>query len=91
MSSSLNQRIHAVEQHTRKNRTQLSLKWSVLALALSTAILSPSIAAESLLDANQQHISNAAQRNLNFEQILQDVKRYQAGTGVWHTQPGLAF
>ncbi|MFP6842440.1 MAG: TolC family protein [Acinetobacter sp.] len=89
MSSSLNQRIHAVEQHTRKNRTQLSLKWSVLALALSTAILSPSIAAESLLNVNHSS-TQAVQQNLNFEKILQDVKQHQSSMGVWQTQQGIA-
>lgn len=37
-----------------------------------------------------QPATKAAQRNLNFEQILQDVKQYQAGTGVWQTQQGIA-
>ncbi|ENX18189.1 hypothetical protein F895_00261 [Acinetobacter sp. CIP 64.2] len=89
MSFRLNQRIHAIEQHTQKNRIQLSLQWSVIAIALSTAVLSPSIAAETLLDANQPP-SKVVQRNLSFEQVLQDVKQHQASMGVWQTQQGIA-
>ncbi len=90
MSLNLNQRIHAFQNNASNPHTHpSSLKWSALAIALTAVLFSQAVAAESLLDANHAS-TQALQRQLNFEQILQDVKQHQAGIGVWQTQQSIA-
>lgn len=90
MSLNLNQRIHASQNNASNPHTHpSSLKWSALAIALTAVLFSQAVAAASLLDANHAS-TQALQRQLNFEQILQDVKQHQAGIGVWQTQQSIA-
>ncbi|MBJ8483007.1 TolC family protein [Acinetobacter vivianii] len=90
MSLNLNQRICALQKNASDNHAHSSsFKWSALAFALTAVLFSQSATAASLLDVN--HASTpATQRNVNFEQILQDVKQHQAGIGVWQTQQSIA-
>lgn len=90
MSLNLNQRICAFQKNASNNHAHSSsFKWSALAFALTAVLFSQSATAASLLDANQASTS-VAQRNVNFEQVLQDVKQHQAGIGVWQTQQSIA-
>lgn len=90
MSLNLNQRICAFQKNASDNHAHSSsFKWSALAFALTAVLFSQSATAASLLDANQASTS-MAQRNVNFEQVLQDVKQHQAGIGVWQTQQSIA-
>ncbi|GAA5630530.1 hypothetical protein Acal02_01134 [Acinetobacter calcoaceticus] len=90
MSLNLNQRIYALQKNASENHAHSSsFKWSALAFALTAVLFSQSATAASLLDANQVSTS-VAQRNVNFEQVLQDVKQHQAGIGVWQTQQSIA-
>jgi outer membrane protein, heavy metal efflux system len=90
MSLNLNQRICALQKNASDNHAHSSsFKWSALAFALTAVLFSQSATAASLLDVN--HASTpATQRNVNFEQILQDVKQHQAGIGVWQAQQSIA-
>ncbi|KYQ85250.1 RND transporter [Acinetobacter sp. NRRL B-65365] len=90
MSLNLNQRICALQKNASDNHAHSSsFKWSALAFALTAVLFSQSATAASLLDIN--HASTpATQRNVNFEQVLQDVKQHQAGIGVWQTQQSIA-
>ncbi|WDZ51472.1 TolC family protein [Acinetobacter vivianii] len=90
MSLNLNQRICALQKNASYNHAHSSsFKWSALAFALTAVLFSQSATAASLLDVN--HASTpATQRNVNFEQVLQDVKQHQAGIGVWQTQQSIA-
>ncbi|ENU93161.1 hypothetical protein F971_01205 [Acinetobacter vivianii] len=90
MSLNLNQRICALQKNASDNHAHSSsFKWSTLAFALTAVLFSQSATAASLLDVN--HASTpATQRNVNFEQVLQDVKQHQAGIGVWQTQQSIA-
>lgn len=90
MSLNLNQRICALQKNASDNHAHSSsFKWSALAFALTAVLFSQSATAASLLDVN--HASTpATQRNVNFEQVLQDVKQHQAGIGVWQTQQSIA-
>lgn len=90
MSLNLNQRICVFQKNASENHAHSSsFKWSALAFALTAVLFSQSATAASLLDAN--HASTpATQRNVNFEQVLQDVKQHQAGIGVWQTQQSIA-
>lgn len=90
MSLNLNQRICAFQKNASENHAHSSsFKWSALAFALTAVLFSQSATAASLLDVNQASTS-VAQRNVNFEQVLQDVKQHQAGIGVWQTQQSIA-
>lgn len=90
MSLNLNQRICAFQKNASENHAHSSsFKWSALAFALTAVLFSQSATAASLLDVN--HASTpATHRNVNFEQVLQDVKQHQAGIGVWQTQQSIA-
>ena len=90
MSLNLNQRICALQKNASDNHAHSSsFKWSALAFALTAVLFSQSATAASLLDVN--HASTpATQRNVNFEQVLQEVKQHQAGIGVWQTQQSIA-
>jgi len=90
MSLDLNQRICVFQKNASDNHAHSSsFKWSALAFALTAVLFSQSATAASLLDVN--HASTpATQRNVNFEQVLQDVKQHQAGIGVWQTQQSIA-
>ncbi|MEB6667330.1 TolC family protein [Acinetobacter vivianii] len=90
MSLNLNQRICVFQKNASDNHAHSSsFKWSALAFVLTAVLFSQSATAASLLDVN--HASTpATQRNVNFEQVLQDVKQHQAGIGVWQTQQSIA-
>ena len=69
MSLNLNQRIDAFKKHTLKHHVFVaSSRYSVLAIALSAVVLSPSITAKPLLDVNQP--STVVQGTSSFEQVL---------------------
>ena len=90
MSLNLNQRIYALQKNASDNHAHSSsFKWSALAFALTAVLFSQSATAASLLDVNHA-LTPATQRNVNFEQVLQDVKQHQAGIGVWQTQQSIA-
>ena len=95
MSFNLIQRIgmhqmHTVQKHALKNHTHaLPFKWSVLGMALSVMVLSPSIAAEYSSNLNQSSL-DTAQRNVNFEQALNQVRAYQNLHSSWKTQQQMA-
>ncbi|MCH7335802.1 TolC family protein [Acinetobacter sp. NIPH 2699] len=92
MSLSLNQRISAFNNHTLKNPIHASpFKWSVLGLALTMLVFSQSVTAGSLLDANLNLTSaNAVKRSAHFEQILEQVRAYQANQSSWQIQQQMA-
>lgn len=86
MSLSLNQRSYAFKKRTLRNHLLLSsLKWSILSIGLSVGVLAQAVSAESLLNVNQSP-ATVAQRNSNFEQILEQIRAYQANQSNWQTQ-----
>ena len=90
MSSSLNQRSYAFKKRTLRNYLLLSsLKWSILSIGLSVGVLAQAVSAESLLNVNQSP-ATVAQRNSNFEQILEQIRAYQANQSNWQTQQQMA-
>lgn len=90
MSLSLNQRSYALKKRTLKNHLLLSvLKWSILSIGLSVGVLAQAVSAESLLNVNQSP-ATVAQRNSNFEQILEQIRTYQANQSNWQTQQQMA-
>lgn len=90
MSLSLNQRSYAFKKRTLRNHLLLSsLKWSILSIGLSMGVLAQAVSAESLLNLNQSP-ATFAQRNSNFEQILEQVRAYQANQSNWQTQQQMA-
>ena len=90
MSLSLNQRICAFKKRTLRNHLLLSaLKWSILSIGLSVGVLAQAVSAESLLNVNQSP-ATVAQRNSNFEQILEQIRTYQANQSNWQTQQQMA-
>ncbi|WP_336938382.1 TolC family protein [Acinetobacter modestus] len=90
MSLSLNQRSYALKKRTLKNHLLLSaLKWSILSIGLSVGLLAQAVSAESLLNVNQSP-ATVAQRNSNFEQILEQIRAYQANQSNWQTQQQMA-
>lgn len=90
MSLSLNQRSYAFKKRTLKNHLLLSsLKWSILSIGLSVGVLAQAASAESLLNVNQSP-ATVAQRNSNFEQILEQIRAYQANQSNWQTQQQMA-
>ena len=90
MSLSLNQRSYAFKKRTLRNHLLLSsLKWSILSIGLSVGVLAQAVSAESLLNVNQSP-TTVAQRNSNFEQILEQIRAYQANQSNWQTQQQMA-
>lgn len=90
MSSSLNQRSYALKKRTLKKHFLLSaLKWSILSIGLSVGVLAQAVSAESLLNVNQS-LATVAQQNSNFEQILEQIRAYQANQSNWQTQQQMA-
>lgn len=90
MSLSLNQRSYAFKKRTLRNHLLLSsLKWSILSIGLSVGVLAQAVSAESLLNVNQSP-TTIAQRNSNFEQILEQIRAYQANQSNWQTQQQMA-
>ena len=90
MSLSLNQRSYAFKKRTLRNHLLLSsLKWSILSIGLSVGVLAQAASAESLLNVNQSP-ATVAQRNSNFEQILEQIRAYQANQSNWQTQQQMA-
>lgn len=90
MSLSLNQRSYAFKKRTLRNHLLLSsLKWSILSIGLSVGLLAQAVSAESLLNVNQSP-ATVAQRNSNFEQILEQIRAYQANQSNWQTQQQMA-
>lgn len=90
MSLSLNQRSYAFKKRTLRNHLLLSsLKWSILSIGLSVGVLAQVASAESLLNVNQSP-ATVAQRNSNFEQILEQIRAYQANQSNWQTQQQMA-
>ncbi len=90
MSLSLNQRSYALKKRTLRNNLLLSsLKWSILSIGLSVGVLAQAVSAESLLNVNQSP-ATVAQRNSNFEQILEQIRAYQANQSNWQTQQQMA-
>ena len=89
MSLNLNQRIDAFKKHTLKHHVCVaSSRYSVLAIALSAVVLSPSITAKPLLDVNQP--STVVQGTSSFEQVLAQVRAYQNQQASWQTQQQMA-
>lgn len=85
MSLSLNQRTQAL-----KNQVSLSaFKWSILATALTMMAVGQSAFAESLLNVNK-NAARVVQSNANFEQILEQIRSYQANQSSWQTQQQMA-
>ena len=89
MSLNLNQRIDAFKKHTLKHHVFVaSSRYSVLAIALSAVVLSPSITAKPLLDVNQP--STVVQVTSSFEQVLAQVRAYQNQQASWQVQQQMA-
>ena len=89
MSLNLNQHIDAFKKHTLKHHVFVaSSRYSVLAIALSAVVLSPSVTAKPLLDANQP--STVVQGTSSFEQILVRVRTYQNQQASWQVQQQMA-
>ena len=89
MSLNLNQRIDAFKKHTLKHHVCVaSSRYSVLAIALSAVVLSPSVTAKPLLDANQP--STVVQGTSSFEQVLAQVRAYQNQQASWQVQQQMA-
>ena len=89
MSLILNQRIEAFKKHTLKHHVCVaSSRYSVLAIALSAVVLSPSITAKPLLDVNQP--STVVQGTSSFEQVLAQVRAYQNQQASWQVQQQMA-
>ncbi|WP_420001821.1 TolC family protein [Acinetobacter sp. LF10] len=90
MSLSLNQRSYAFKKRTLRNHLLLSsLKLSILSIGLSVGVLAQAALSESLLNVNQSP-TTVAQRNSNFEQILEQIRAYQANQSNWQTQQQMA-
>ena len=89
MSLNLNQRIDALKKHALKPHILVSSsKYSVLAVALSAVVLSPSITAKPLLDVNQ--LLAVVQGTSSFEQVLAQVRAYQNQQASWQVQQQMA-
>lgn len=90
MSLRLNQRTNLYQNRALKKSSHfLSIKWSVLSIALTTAVFGQSVSAESLLTANQPTVREIQDRS-SFEQILEQIRIYQANQSSWQTQQNMA-
>ncbi|ENV38115.1 hypothetical protein F959_00875 [Acinetobacter venetianus RAG-1 = CIP 110063] len=90
MSLRLNQRTNLSQNRALKKSSHfLSIKWSVLSIALTTAVFGQSVSAESLLTANQPTVREIQDRS-SFEQILEQIRTYQANQSSWQTQQNMA-
>ncbi|MGB5885548.1 MAG: TolC family protein [Acinetobacter venetianus] len=90
MSLRLNQRTNLSQNCALKKSSHfLSIKWSVLSIALTTAVFGQSVSAESLLTANQPTVREIQDRS-SFEQILEQIRTYQANQSSWQTQQNMA-
>ncbi|KXZ68505.1 TolC family protein [Acinetobacter venetianus] len=90
MSLRLNQRTNLSQNRALKKSSHfLSIKWSMLSIALSTAVFGQSVSAESLLTANQPTVREIQDRS-SFEQILEQIRTYQANQSSWQTQHNMA-
>lgn len=90
MSLRLNQRTNLSQNRALKKSSHfLSIKWSVLSIALTTAVFGQSVSAESLLTANQPTVREI-QNSSSFEQILEQIRTYQANQSSWQTQQNMA-
>ncbi|KXZ62031.1 Cobalt-zinc-cadmium resistance protein CzcC precursor [Acinetobacter venetianus] len=90
MSLRLNQRTNLSQNRAlKKSSNFLSIKWSVLSIALTTAVFGQSVSAESLLTANQPTVREIQDRS-SFEQILEQIRTYQANQSSWQTQQNMA-
>jgi len=90
MSLRLNQRTNLSQNRALKKSSHfLSIKWSVLSIALTTAVFGQSVSAESLLTANQPTVREIQDRS-SFEQILEQIRTYQANKSSWQTQQNMA-
>ncbi|KXO80185.1 RND transporter [Acinetobacter venetianus] len=90
MSLRLNQRTNLYQNRALKKSSHfLSIKWSVLSIALTTAVFGQSVSAESLLTANQPTVREIQDRS-SFEQILEQIRTYQANQSSWQTQQNMA-
>lgn len=88
MSFNLSQRIGTLKNHTLNPAMHsIALKYSVLALI--AVLSSPSVLAESLLNANQSSITIAHQ-NASFDGVLARVRNYQNQQSSWQTQQQMA-
>ena len=61
----------------------------MLSIALTTAVFGQSVSAESLLTANQPTVREIQDRS-SFEQILEQIRTYQANQSSWQTQQNMA-
>ncbi|NAR65087.1 TolC family protein [Acinetobacter haemolyticus] len=90
MSLRLNQRTNLSQNRALKKSSHfLSIKWSMLSIALTTAVFGQSVSAESLLTANQPTVRESQDRS-SFEQILEQIRTYQANQSSWQTQHNMA-
>ncbi|MHA3983829.1 TolC family protein [Acinetobacter venetianus] len=90
MSLRLNQRTNLSQNRALKKSSHfLSIKWSMLSIALTTAVFGQSVSAESLLTANQPTVREIQDRS-SFEQILEQIRTYQANQSSWQTQQNMA-
>ncbi|RZG82337.1 TolC family protein [Acinetobacter venetianus] len=90
MSLRLNQRTNLSQNRALKKSSHfLSIKWSMLSIALTTAVFGQSVSAESLLTANQPTVREVQDRS-SFEQILEQIRTYQANQSSWQTQQNMA-
>ncbi|WP_335962972.1 TolC family protein [Acinetobacter haemolyticus] len=90
MSLRLNQRTNLSQNRALKKSSHfLSIKWSMLSIALTTAVFGQSVSAESLLTANQPTVRESQDRS-SFEQILEQIRTYQAKQSSWQTQHNMA-
>ncbi|KXZ62272.1 TolC family protein [Acinetobacter venetianus] len=90
MSLRLNQRTNLSQNRALKKSSHfLSIKWSMLSIALTTAVFGQSVSAESLLTANQPTVRESQDRS-SFEQILEQIRTYQAKQSSWQTQQNMA-
>lgn len=90
MSLRLNQRTNLYQNRALKKSSHfLSIKWSMLSIALTTAVFGQSVSAESLLTANQPTVREIQDRS-SFEQILEQIRTYQANQSSWQTQQNMA-
>lgn len=90
MSLRLNQRTNLSQNRALKKSSHfLSIKWSMLSIALTTAVFGQSVSAESLLTVNQPTVKENQDRS-SFEQILEQIRTYQANQSSWQTQQNMA-
>lgn len=90
MSLRLNQRTNLSQNRALKKSSHfLSIKWLMLSIALTTAVFGQSVSAESLLTANQPTVRESQDRS-SFEQILEQIRTYQANQSSWQTQQNMA-